>query len=108
MNHLTLKRSIQKISPGAQFALNGDPENAEEYQENMQWLQDGSAPTWDEVVAVSTTVEAKVTAEVYKSKRQVEYPTIVDQLDMQYHDLVEGTTTWKDFVEAVKNKYPKP
>ena len=31
-----------------------------------------------------------------------------EQLDMQYWDLVNGTTTWKDHVAAVKAKYPKP
>jgi hypothetical protein len=28
--------------------------------------------------------------------------------DMQYWDSVNGTTTWKDHVAAVKAKYPKP
>ena len=26
---------------------------------------------------------------------------------MQYHDQVDGTTTWKDTIQAVKAKYPK-
>jgi hypothetical protein len=36
------------------------------------------------------------------------YPSIGDQLDMQYHDSVNGTTTWKDAIAAVKTKYQKP
>jgi len=36
------------------------------------------------------------------------YPTMQEQLDMQYHDAVNGTTTWKDAVLAIKAKYPKP
>jgi len=36
------------------------------------------------------------------------YPSIPDQLDMQYHDLVDSTTTWADAIAAVKSKYPKP
>ena len=36
------------------------------------------------------------------------YPSIPDQLDMQYHDLVDSTTTWADTIAAVKSKYPKP
>lgn len=32
----------------------------------------------------------------------------IDQLDMQYHDAVNGTTTWKDHITAVKNANPKP
>ena len=29
-------------------------------------------------------------------------------MDMQYHDNVDGTTTWKDAIQAVKDAYPKP
>ena len=41
------------------------------------------------------------------SKREREYPSIPDQLDMQYHDTVNSTTTWKDAIKAIKDKYPK-
>ena len=40
-------------------------------------------------------------------KRRSEYPSIVDQLDMQYHDLVNDTTTWKDAIAKVKGDNPK-
>jgi hypothetical protein len=33
---------------------------------------------------------------------------IQDQLDMQYWDSVNGTTTWKDAVAKVKLDNPKP
>ena len=33
--------------------------------------------------------------------------SIGDQLDMQYHDAVDGTTTWKDHIKAVKDANPK-
>tara|TARA_Y100000401_G_scaffold103616_1_gene94769 strand:+ start:538 stop:705 length:168 start_codon:yes stop_codon:yes gene_type:complete len=36
------------------------------------------------------------------------YASVGDQLDMQYWDLINGTTTWKDHIAAVKAKYPKP
>lgn len=44
----------------------------------------------------------------WKEKRHVEYPEFGDQLDMIYHDQVNGTTTFKDAIKAVKDKYPKP
>ena len=40
--------------------------------------------------------------------RQQAYPSLNDQADMQYHDLVDGTTTWKDSIAAVKAAHPKP
>ena len=51
-------------------------------------------------------VNAWVDPEQYKIDRV--YPSIQDQLDMQYWDSVNGTTTWKDAIEAVKTENPKP
>ena len=36
-------------------------------------------------------------------KRKVEYGQIEEQLDMMYWDQMNGTTTWKDHVTAVKS-----
>lgn len=35
------------------------------------------------------------------------YASIGEQLDQQYHDAVNGTTTWKDGIAAVKAAHPK-
>ena len=43
----------------------------------------------------------------YIELRENEYPSHKEQFDMQYHDQVDGTTTWKDTIQAVKDKYPK-
>jgi hypothetical protein len=44
----------------------------------------------------------------YKVARQNAYASIQDQLDMQYWDSVNGTTTWKDHIAKVKSDNPKP
>ena len=44
----------------------------------------------------------------YKVARQSAYASIQDQLDMQYWDNVNGTTTWKDHIAKVKSDNPKP
>ena len=44
----------------------------------------------------------------YKYARQSAYASIQDQLDMQYWDSVNGTTTWKDHIAQVKSDNPKP
>ena len=44
----------------------------------------------------------------YIQARQEAYGSIADQLDMQYWDAVNGTTTWKDHVATVKSDNPKP
>ena len=44
----------------------------------------------------------------YIQDRQKAYGSIADQLDMQYWDAVNNTTTWKDHVAKVKSDNPKP
>jgi hypothetical protein len=44
----------------------------------------------------------------YVQARQEAYGSIGDQLDMQYKDLLNGTTTWKDHIATVKSDNPKP
>jgi hypothetical protein len=44
----------------------------------------------------------------YETARQEAYGSIANQLDMQYWDLVNGTTTWKDHIAQVKTDNPKP
>jgi hypothetical protein len=43
----------------------------------------------------------------YQRDRKKEYPAMADQLDMQYWDQVNGTTTWKDAISKVKTDNPK-
>ena len=44
----------------------------------------------------------------YKTARQEAYASIQDQLDMQYWDSVNDTTTWADHIAQVKSDNPKP
>lgn len=60
-----------------------------------------------EVTYDNNAIEALITSEAYKEKRAAEYPSIQEQLDMQYWDSINGTTTWQDAIDTVKNKYPK-
>ena len=47
-------------------------------------------------------------ANEYKGKRQISYPSWKEQMDMQYWDAVNGTTTWKDAIAKIKSDNPKP
>ena len=79
--------------------------------------KDGNSVTLDafKVAAARTSLDTAAAAVLYKTQRTGEagttdtiYASVGDQLDMQYKDAVNGTTTWKDHVAAVKAKYPKP
>ena len=64
-----------------------------------------SQPTDDEL---NTAYTAWKTAEEYKQKREDSYPDWKSQMDMQYWDSINGTTTWKDAIAKVKSDNPKP
>ena len=58
--------------------------------------------------AARTTLNTEAAAVKYKKDRATAYPSIQDQLDMQYWDKKNGTTTWVDAVAKVKSDNPKP
>lgn len=53
-------------------------------------------------------INAEAQTFVYQEYRQTAYPSIQEQLDMMYHDQMNGTTTWKDAITQVKTDNPKP
>jgi hypothetical protein len=63
--------------------------------------------TWAEVKAKFDEMTSEYDAQEYARARQPLYPAIGDQLDMQYHDQLNGTTTWKDAIAKVKADNPK-
>ena len=60
------------------------------------------------VNAEVTKLQAAYDAKAYQRTRSLDYPSIQDQLDMQYWDSVNGTTTWATAIAKVKTDNPKP
>ena len=52
-------------------------------------------------------LQAEHDSQAYARARAEAYAPIADQLDMQYWDSVNGSRTWLDHIEAVKDAYPK-
>ncbi len=94
-NHLF--DAILSLSPNANFYV----EDGE-----VTWNSpDIEMPTQAEIDPEVKRLEAEHKANQYQRDRQ--YPSIGDQLDMQYHDQIDGTTTWKDAIAKVKADNPK-
>jgi hypothetical protein len=53
-------------------------------------------------------VNAKIAELQVIEDRKIAYGSVQDQLDMQYWDGVNGTTTWADHIAQVKSDNPKP
>ena len=73
--------------------------------EKVNWSDDRQQPTKSEVDAEVDRLQAESDALKYQRDRQ--YPSWQEQMDMQYHDKLNGTTTWKDAVAKVKSDNPK-
>jgi hypothetical protein len=111
--------AIKALDANAQVVVNGEPSNQAEYEANVKYIsgadENGSAIfkdtqdfTWSQVSAKKAELQTDYDNKQYQRDRADAYPSIQDQLDMQYHDAVDGTTTWKDAVAKVKSDNPKP
>ena len=58
--------------------------------------------------AARTEIDKKLADTKYQRDRAASYPSLADQLDMQYWDKKNGTTTWVDAISKVKSDNPKP
>jgi hypothetical protein len=98
----TLEEAIEALRPGADWI-----QYETEYS-GLRWLDETQTkPTEEEIVQKVAELEYKKEVEAYKQQRAAEYPSMAEQQDMQFHDAINGTTTWKDAIQAVKDKYPK-
>ena len=74
-----------------------------------EWNVSGvTQPTDEQLNAVDSAADLEERQNAVRSTRRNAYGDLGSQLDMQYHDNVDGTTTWKDHVEAVKTANPIP
>ena len=52
-------------------------------------------------------LQAEYDSKAYARARAESYPSWQEQMDMMYHDQTEGSRTWLDAIEAVKEAHPK-
>ena len=93
--------AILAINPTAQVSVSGDDIN------QITW-ENGTTPIpANEILAKQQELIAEYNANQYQRDRASAYPSIQEQLDLQYWDKVNGTNKWQDAINAVKTKYPK-
>ena len=72
------------------------------------WNVSGLAePTAEQLASYETAGNTAEALQVVLNKRRKEYPSWQEQMDMQYKDLVNSSTTWKDAIAKVKSDNPK-
>jgi len=73
-----------------------------------EWNLDIAQPTNDQLNSYDTAADLDERQNAVRATRKTAYKDIGEQLDMQYKDNINGTTTWKDHVAAVKSANPIP
>ena len=101
MNGITKFDAIRALCPNAEFTLRGD---------TLEFLKANgdTEPSDSAIEAKLAELKTDYDNKKYQRDRATAYPSIQDQLDMQYWDKKNGTTTWVDAVAKVKSHNPNP
>ncbi len=103
------KPDIISFNVKAIWSIRNDPKaTIGETYEDLIWHDDNdeAKPTkkeFDDAVAVC---KSEWDAQEYSRNRKAEYDAL-NQLEMQFDDKEDGTTTWEDTIKAIKAKWPK-
>jgi hypothetical protein len=93
--------AILKINPNAEVSVNANDIN------QITWLNGTTPIPANEILAKQQELIAEYESNQYQRDRAKDYPSIQEQLDMQYWDKINGTNKWQQAINAVKQKYPK-
>jgi hypothetical protein len=94
-------KAILKINPNAEVTVRGNDINT------IEWHNGTTPIPKADIEAKMVEVQAEYDANQYQRDRATAYPSIQEQLDMQYWDKVNGTTNWEDAIAKVKTDTPK-
>jgi hypothetical protein len=92
-------KAIGKLAPNANFRTGNG---------KIIWdSPDIPQPSEADITTKASELEAEYDAQEYARNRKVEYD-VLNQFELISDDTINGTTTHKDAIEAIKAKYPKP
>ena len=98
---MNILEAILKINPNAKASVIDNNIN------QITWYEDTTPIPKADIEAKMVEVQAEYDSNQYQRDRATAYPSIKDQLDMQYWDNVNGTTNWEDTIAKVKADNPK-
>ena len=93
-----ITNAILKINPNAEVSVGGNDINS------ITWHNGTTPISKADIEAKMVEVQADYDAKQYQRDRELEYPSMADQLDDIYHN---GIDAWKATIKTTKDKYPK-
>ena len=98
---MNVLKAILKINPNAKAVVIDNNIN------QITWHNGTTPIPKADIEAKMVEVQAEYGANQYQRDRATAYPSIQEQLDIQYWDKVNGTTNWEDAIAKVKSDNPK-
>ncbi len=94
----TIDKALDILTPNAKYILRDN---------DLEWLDENiTRPTDEEINNKIAELTTEYNNNQYQRDRKEEYDKL-NQFEMQFDDQVNGTTTWKDAINAIKAKFPK-
>ena len=90
--------ALKSLTPSASFVIRDGV---------LEWVDEVvTQPTEVEIDAEIIKLQAEWDSQEYARNRKAEYDAL-NQLEMQFDDKKNSTTTWDDAIDAIKAKWPK-
>tara|TARA_R100001510_G_C7581812_1_gene154523 strand:- start:17 stop:328 length:312 start_codon:yes stop_codon:yes gene_type:complete len=100
---ITIAQAILSINSKAEVNIKGDNLDTCE----IEWMNGTAEISKADIKTKITELQNIFDNNKYQRDRADKYPSIQEQLDMQYWDNVNGTSNWKDAIAKVKSDIPK-
>jgi hypothetical protein len=95
---ITIPDALQALTPLAKWAVR---------DEVIEWLDsDQDQPTDTAIQAKIIELQSQYDGQAYARSRKAKYD-LLNQFEMQLDDAVNGTATWIDAINAIKQEFPK-
>ena len=92
-------------TPEIDFTLRDDSDGNGAYIES--WISSDAQPTVSAIEAAEVEWQTAYDAQAYARKRKAKYNAL-NQFELISDDAINGTTTHKDAILAIKAEFPKP
>ena len=95
-----IEQAILNLNPAASFAVGRSDIN------EITWLHGTTPIPLEDIQTEVDRLQAEYDAQAYARSRKAEYDQL-NQFELISDDSINGTTTHKDAILAIKAKYPK-
>ena len=94
------------LVPNAQLVLRGEPQNADEYVNNVEWLDERPQPSWTDIETNRLIVEKKLANYATEQVRAAAYRSEADPLFFGWQRNENTEQEWLDKVAEIRARHP--